>query len=263
MDVPPGRTFIEARSAGTVTLGFGNGPTTSLTGWPINSHAAVSSVTTNPFARTAVSAWRMTGTRNVCGVCTDQRRERSTVFCTNVPPSDSLIVSVTGCAATAAPTSRAASMVAAINCSEVHGRAPSWMATISECGLNACKPFHTESWRSLPPATNRCAFRKPYLSANSASTGCIISRTTRTISSIQAALSNRCHVWAITGRPASSRKSLSTFGPMRVPAPAATMMAEVMPGIVGCRLRVARCGADDGYDLLGLQSATGNTHPSP
>src|SRR5438552_14718872 len=42
---------------------------------------------------------------------------------------------------------------------------------------------------------------------------------------MQAAWLNRAQVWATTGRPATSRKSLSTFGPMRVPLPAATMMA--------------------------------------
>ena len=38
----------------------------------------------------------------------------------------------------------------------------------------------------------------------------------------------RCQVWAMTGRPASSRKSLSMFAPMRVPFPAATIIADVM-----------------------------------
>src|SRR5437867_8962358 len=45
---------------------------------------------------------------------------------------------------------------------------------------------------------------------------------------MQAAWLNLAQVWATTGRPATSRKSLSTFGPMRVPLPAATMMAETM-----------------------------------
>src|SRR5262245_46314972 len=51
------------------------------------------------------------------------------------------------------------------------------------------------------------------------------SRTTMTTSSMAAQSSKRCQVWATTGRPATSRKSLSVPAPMRVPRPAATMMA--------------------------------------
>src|SRR5687767_9310643 len=42
------------------------------------------------------------------------------------------------------------------------------------------------------------------------------------------ASSNRRQVCAMTGSPATSRNNLSMFGPMRVPRPAATMMALVM-----------------------------------
>ena len=42
----------------------------------------------------------------------------------------------------------------------VQGRAPSWIATISVCGDTASNPFHTESCRSAPPATNRNGFRQ-------------------------------------------------------------------------------------------------------
>src|SRR2546425_622546 len=61
---------------------------------------------------------------------------------------------------------------------------------------------------------------------------------------MQAAWLNRAQVWATTGRPATSSKSLSTFGPMRVPLPAATMMA-LFTGlqVAGCRWpRQARLG---------------------
>src|SRR5688500_3388030 len=53
-------------------------------------------------------------------------------------------------------------------------------------------------------------------------------RTTTIISSISLQASKRSQVCATTGRPATSRKSLSTLGPMRVPRPAATMMAKVI-----------------------------------
>src|ERR1035438_4820065 len=46
------------------------------------------------------------------------------------------------------------------------------------------------------------------------------------ISSMHAASLNCFQVWATTGRPATSSQSLSTLAPMRVPLPAATMMAE-------------------------------------
>ncbi len=101
-----------AKSAGTVTFGFGPVPVTSLTGWPISSQAAVSSVTLIPFSRARASARRMTSTRKVCGVCTAQSRDRSTVREMSLPSPDSLIVSVTASAATAAPIPRAAAMVA-------------------------------------------------------------------------------------------------------------------------------------------------------
>src|SRR5207244_1683367 len=78
------------------------------------------------------SARRITSTRKVCGVCTAQRRERSRVRSIVCPSRDSLIVSVTACAATAAPCSRAACTVATITASLVHGRAASWIATISD-----------------------------------------------------------------------------------------------------------------------------------
>ena len=48
------------------------------------------------------------------------------------------------------------------------------------------------------------------------------------ISWMQAASLNCLQVWATTGRPATSSQSLSTLAPMRVPLPAATMMAEVI-----------------------------------
>ncbi len=71
------------------------------------------------------------------------------------------------CAATAAPVSRAAAMVASINASLVQGRA-SWMATISvEFGETAAKPFQTESCRSLPPATKQNGFLSENFSASS------------------------------------------------------------------------------------------------
>ena len=70
---------MNGRSPGTVTLGFGRHHETSRTGWPINSHAAVSSVNTSLRRRASVNARRMTSTRNVCGVCTAHNFERSSV----------------------------------------------------------------------------------------------------------------------------------------------------------------------------------------
>ncbi len=55
----------------------------------------------------------------------------------------------------------AAWMVAAIKSSLVQGRAASWMATICAAGSRASRPCQTESWRSLPPGTNRQRFVKP------------------------------------------------------------------------------------------------------
>src|SRR6266850_7392377 len=121
-------------------------------------------------------------------------------------------------------------MVAAIRDSLVHGRAASWMATISDFSDSASSPFQTESWRSLPPATSRKLFLNPKVWASSWTAACIPSRTTRMISSMQAASSKRRQVRASTGTPLSSRNSLSTLGPMRVPLPAATIMAEVISG---------------------------------
>src|ERR1039458_6364339 len=54
------------------------------------------------------------------------------------------------------------------------------------------------------------------------------SRTTNTISSTHPASSNRRQVCATIGQPPSSRKSLSILGPIRVPLPAATIMAETI-----------------------------------
>src|SRR5512138_1614116 len=48
------------------------------------------------------------------------------------------------------------------------------------------------------------------------------------ISSMPSAASNWRHVWTTTGQPASSRNNLSRSAPMRVPLPAATIMAEVI-----------------------------------
>ena len=87
----------------------------------------------------------MTSTRKVCGVCTAQRRARSTLRAMNAPSSVSLMVSVTRCAATAAPVSRAAATVARMSAPLVQGRAPSWIATISVAGASAERPFQTES----------------------------------------------------------------------------------------------------------------------
>ena len=53
-------------------------------------------------------------------------------------------------------------------------------------------------------------------------------RTTRMISPMHFASSNRCQVCATTGRPATSRNNLSTPAPMRMPLPAATRMAAFM-----------------------------------
>jgi len=97
----------------------------------------------------------MTVTRNVCGVCTDHNFERSTVREMILPSAVSLMVSVTGCAATAAPVSRAATMVAAINSALVQGRAASWMATISVLGESAASPFQTESCRAADDEAER------------------------------------------------------------------------------------------------------------
>ena len=95
-------------------------------------------------------------TRNVCGVCTDHNLERSTVREIVFPSMVSLMVSVTGWAATAAPVSRAAATVAPIKSAVVQGRAASWMATISVPAERASSPFQTESCRSAPrqPAGN-------------------------------------------------------------------------------------------------------------
>ena len=127
-------------------------------------------------------------------------------------------------------------MVARITDERVQGRAPSWIATISAAEEIAPRPFHTESCRSLPPTVKRNVLRKPDSRASSAKASCIPARTTTTISWMQSARSKRSHVCATSGRPATSRKSLSTFGPMRVPRPAATMMAAFMREDCGARV---------------------------
>ena len=51
---------MNGKSPGTVTFGFGATLDTSRTGWPINSHAAVSSVKINLRRRASASARRIT-----------------------------------------------------------------------------------------------------------------------------------------------------------------------------------------------------------
>ena len=147
----------------------------------------------------------MTSTRKVCGVCTAQSLERSTLRAMVWPSAVSLIVSVWNCAATAAPVSRAASIVAAI----------SW---------SSCKAARHPEWRRFQMRMAASSpFRRPCRSAHqprggtawsvgaargSAKADCIPSRT-RMISAIQAASLKRCHVCATTGRPRRLRKSLS------------------------------------------------------
>jgi hypothetical protein len=56
---------MNGKSPGTVTFGFGVLLATSRTGWPINSHAAVSSVKIRFFCRAAQIARRMNSTLKV------------------------------------------------------------------------------------------------------------------------------------------------------------------------------------------------------
>ena len=188
----------------------------------------MSSVNSKPRFLTSVRARRITSTRNVCGVCTAHNLERSMVRSISRPSRDSLIVSVTGWAATAAPICRAASIVAEMSAWLQQGRAASWMATISLAGSRAANPFQTESCLSGPPVASAKDFLKFHRRPSSRMTSSVPSRTTMIISSMAGACSNRRQVCARTGQPAISRKSLSTFWPMRVPLPAATIKAETI-----------------------------------
>ena len=123
-------------------------------------------------------------------------------------------------------------MVAAMSSELVQGRAASWMTTISAAAERACNPFQTESCRSGPPATRRKGFVNLLVFASSMNAPCNPSRTTMTISSTQRVSSNVRQVCATTGEPFNSRNSLSRFGPIRMPLPAATMMAEtILPSL--------------------------------
>ena len=119
-------------------------------------------------------------------------------------------------------------MVETITASEVHARAPSWMATIRHLGSTAFNPFQTDSCRSAPPATSRYGFPGRIRSAISRNAFSRPDRITNTISSIRLLASNRLQVCATRGSPLTSRNSLSVPGPMRRLLPAATMTAEFM-----------------------------------
>ena len=69
--------------------------------------------------------------------------------------------------------------------------------------------------------------------------------------------SKRRHVWATTGRPATSRNNLSMPGPIRVPLPAATMMAVFIEKRRG--LGAAPQGADSQSRIYFLSDLFGST----
>ena len=94
--------------------------------------------------------------------------------------------------------------------------------------------LHTQkaSW----PQTNwtftvQSAWAITNLPANCSKVPIMSWRHTRTTSATSANASKSVHVWATTGRPATSRKSLSPPAPIRVPRPAATMTTEFMPAL--------------------------------
>ena len=66
-----------------------------------------------------------------------------------------LTVSLTGCAAIAAPCSAAPRIARLIRSSVTSGRAASWTRTTSVRGSITLNAFATESWRRAPPATTR------------------------------------------------------------------------------------------------------------
>ena len=74
------------------------------------------------------------------------------------------------------------------------------------------------------------------------------------------ASSNRRQVCATMGHPSNSTKSLSTWGPMRVPLPAATMMAEIINRPEGAGLargfQAARCACRVAHVALRKNRAT-------
>ena len=140
-----------------MTFGFGPGTQTNLTrladqfaGGGVVGHLQTF------FPHFLAKARRMISTRKVCGVCTAHNRERSKCRAMNSPSSESLIVSDTGWAATAAPSWRARRQSSPRSrpgwCRG--GRRPGW-PRFRRAGESACRPFQTESCRSLPPATRR------------------------------------------------------------------------------------------------------------
>ena len=160
----------------------------------------------------------------ICGVCMAHSPVRSTLSFTIWSMEARFTVSGMGEAQQAAPCSRAVFRQARMSRGVVSGRAPSWMAMNSEASVfSACRPFHTDMWRSTPPLTtfvtlaNFPDFTSPSTSSmRSSFVTTAISSTSRV--SWKALM--ECHS---TGCPASGAKSLSN--PMRRLLPAATMMA--------------------------------------
>jgi hypothetical protein len=156
------------KSPGTVTLGFGVALGTSRTGWPINSHAAVSSVKINIFCRAAEMARRMTPTRKRLRRL--HRPEPRTVqrpLNQFLPSEDSLMVSVTGCAATAAPDSaRFELSPRSIPRSRRAGRRPEWPRFPIWA---KAPPDRSRPSPAVPRRRRRCetAFENGYFAASS------------------------------------------------------------------------------------------------
>ena len=214
------------RSKPVVSLMLEGGAASTRTGRPSRSNRAASSVTLQPSALAVPCARRSWATPKPWGVWAAQSRLRSGVA-RMVPSSTSLIVSVTGVAATMpAPSCIARSRAvtqAASRAGSTRQRAPSWISTASASAGKASSPRLTDSCRVSPPrihSTGRsgraAATRAPIASA---SWGWPTTPIQRIAGQARAA----SRVQASTGRPARGSRSLLRSAPMRRPLPAAAI----------------------------------------
>ncbi len=221
---------MNGKSAGTVTLGLGAALFTSRTGWPMSSHAAVSSVSTRFFSRAAAMA--LADDFHAKRLRRLHRPEFRTVHRAR---NDFAVGRFLDGVRHRLRGHGRAGFARGGNRRRDQFRARARPRRILNgdnfsFGRNGFKPVPDgilpfraagdEAERFLKIEFGR-EFREVRLHPVAHDENDFVNA---------AASLNCLQVCATTGRPATSSQSLSTFAPMRVPLPAATMMAEIMVG---------------------------------
>ena len=128
-----------------------------------------------------------------------------------------------------APFSLAVPAAISIFSGETKGLTPSWTMTTSQSFETEARPFATDSCLTAPPATTRQLLGKLKRSRiSSLKPSSRPGSTTATRSSTHPTLRKRSSVRQMTGRPPISRYCFGTGPPMRLPIPAAAMIAAAL-----------------------------------